>query len=580
MNFSELSLSQPLAEAIEKTGYSQLTPIQEQAFPIIVSGQDLAGLSQTGTGKTAAFLIPLIERILRGSETTESELKTTRGFADWKPFHTILVLEPTRELAEQSYENFNKLTVGTGLKAAILFGGVGYDKQKEALADHPAMIFATPGRLIDLYKENHVDFKQVRAVVFDEADRLFDMGFRDDMKYVLQRVPKERQMILFSATLNLEVMNVAYQFGSLPVEINVSRDQAKAEHVKDSIFHVGHKEKPQHLLSLLKIYSENAKQVIVFTNYKNQVNSLTQFLVKNNYPAVGISSLLSQSQRLSVMSKFKSENEHNCLVATDVAARGLDIKGVDLVINYDLPQDPETYVHRIGRTGRAGRDGVALSLVSDRDVDSLTRIQDLTNKKIDVGFLEDDQIIKEYAEMPYERDPAFRNAKGAKDLSPWNQKGGGRREGGRPGRGGDSRPRGPDQRGAEGRSPDSRGSSERSERQHSHRYDRSRDPNRPMSASGDRAQSGQERTERPHQKRHSHRDRNATSGNGGKYAGGGTQDRRSHESSKYRSSSKGATSSGSGFRKSRGDQKSMVKGTPSVAQKVKSFLGRLFGKSN
>lgn len=446
LNFSELKLAPALTEAIEKLGFTQLTPIQEQSIPVLISGQDLAGLSQTGTGKTAAFLIPLIERILRGQEVDnqdgpdaaeKAEMKKTRGFPDWKPFQFVLVLEPTRELAEQSYDNFIKLTTNTGLKAAILFGGVSYDKQKEILAQHPQFIFATPGRLIDLYKDHHVDLKQVRAVVFDEADRLFDMGFREDMQFVLQRIPKDRQMILFSATLNLEVMNVAYQAGSHPVEINVSRDQSKAENVKDQLFHVGHFDKPQHLLSLLKAYSQNAKQVIIFTNFKNQVNQLTQFLVENGYPAVGISSLLTQAQRLSVMTKFKSDSEHNFLVATDVAARGLDIKGVDLVINYDLPQDPETYVHRIGRTGRAGREGVALSMVSDRDVESLSRIEDITKKKIDTGYLEDEHLIKEFTQMSRERDPVFRGARGAKDLSPWNNRGGGRDGGGRGGRGND-----------------------------------------------------------------------------------------------------------------------------------------------
>lgn len=587
MNFSELSLSRPLQEAIEKIGFLQLTPIQEQAIPVLLSGQDLAGLSQTGTGKTAAFLIPLIERILRGQETEDSELKRTRGFPDWKPFQTILVLEPTRELAEQSYDNFIKLTQGCGLKAAILFGGVSYDKQKEALAAHPQMIFATPGRLIDLYKENHVDFKQVRGVVFDEADRLFDMGFRDDMKFVLQRIPQDRQMILFSATLNLEVMNVAYQFGSLPVEINVSRDQATAENVTDSIFHVGHKEKPQHLLSLLKIYSENAKQVIIFTNYKNQVNQLSQFLVKNNYPAVGISSLLSQAQRLSVMNKFKSESEHNFLVATDVAARGLDIKGVDLVINYDLPQDPETYVHRIGRTGRAGRDGVAVSMVSDRDVDSLSRIQDLTKKKIDVGFIEDSQLIKEFAEMPYEREPAFRGSKGAKDLSPWNQRG--------------PRRDGPNDR---SRNSSARGAGPNAEKERDGQGDRSRDnrDNRSSNNSGDRDRYRDQNRDQnrdqdsrgrrgPHQSdRQGQGSSNRHPDQQGRPQNGALQNRagqsRPHEtkrgpsspsdSSKYRHTRKNNSSTQRRVTGSR----AVPARSQSVTQKVKSFFGRLFGKSN
>ena len=405
MKFSELSLHEQLFQNVTKLGYENLTPIQEQALPVVLRGEDIAGLSQTGTGKTAAFLLPLIQKVLTSP--------------DWKPLNSILILVPTRELAEQTEQNFQKFTQGTGLKSVLLYGGVGYDKQKELLSQKPEFIIATPGRLIDLYKENLVDLKQVQAVVFDEADRLFDMGFKDDMKYVLQRVPQHRQIILFSATLNLEVLSVAYQFGSHPVEINISRDQAKAENVKDMIFHVGHDEKPQHLLSLLK--KQQAKQVIIFTNYKNNVQSLTNFLVKNGYPAVGISSLLSQGQRLNVISKFKGENNTNYLVATDVAARGLDIQGVDLVINYDLPMDPETYVHRIGRTGRAGREGIALSLISERDVESLPKIEDLTKKKIEVGYLEDQQLITDFVAFEGDR-PLFRQSRGPKDVSPWASK--------------------------------------------------------------------------------------------------------------------------------------------------------------
>ncbi|MFN7903840.1 MAG: DEAD/DEAH box helicase [Pseudobdellovibrionaceae bacterium] len=403
MKFSELSLTDQLFQNVVKLGYEDLTPIQVQALPVIMQGQDIAGLSQTGTGKTAAFLLPLIQKVLTSP--------------DWKPLNSILVLVPTRELAEQTEQNFKKFTEGMALKSVLLYGGVGYDKQKELLAQNPEFIIATPGRLIDLYKENFVDLKQVQAVVFDEADRLFDMGFKDDMKFVLQRVPPHRQLIMFSATLNLEVMSVAYQFGSQPVEINISRDQAKAENVTDKIFHVGRDEKPQHLLSILKSYAP--KQVIIFTNYKNSVQSLTNFLVKNGYPAVGISSLLSQSQRLNVITKFKAENLTNYLVATDVAARGLDIQGVDLVINYDLPMDPETYVHRIGRTGRAGREGIALSLISDRDIESLPKIEDLTKKKIEVTYLEDSSLVTDF--IPFENldRPMFKQSRGPKDVSPW-----------------------------------------------------------------------------------------------------------------------------------------------------------------
>lgn len=404
MKFSELNLEPSLLSAIQKLNYEDCTPIQDQAMPYIIDGKDVAGLAQTGTGKTAAFVIPLMERILRarpapGDVTEEQKaLIEKRAFKDWKPQNFILILVPTRELAEQVQENIAKFSVDSGLRGFAIYGGTGYDRQKEALKNGVEFIVATPGRLIDLYKEHLVDLKQVRAIVFDEADRMFDMGFKDDMKYILQRVPRERQFLVFSATLNFDVLNTAYQFGSEPVEINISRDQAKAENVKDQIFHVGSDEKPQHLLSLLKVH--NPRQAIIFTNFKLSVEKIAKFLVDNGIPAMAISSLLTQAQRNRVIEQFKAENNMNILVATDVAARGLDIKGVDLVINYELPNDSESYVHRIGRTGRAGTTGQAFSLVGDKDIESLSRIEDYLKHKVEVGYLENEQLIKDFKAMP------------------------------------------------------------------------------------------------------------------------------------------------------------------------------------
>lgn len=253
MKFSELNLEPSLLASIHKLNYEDCTPIQEQAMPTILDGKDVAGLAQTGTGKTAAFVIPIMERILRSrpvpddASEEQKALSEKRGFKDWKPQNFVLILVPTRELAEQVYENVAKYGEASGLRGFAVYGGTGYDKQKEALKNSVEFIVATPGRLIDLYKEHLVDMKQVRAIVFDEADRMFDMGFKEDMKFILQRVPRERQFLVFSATLNFDVLNTAYQFGSEPVEINISRDQAKADNVKDQIFHVGTDEKPQHL---------------------------------------------------------------------------------------------------------------------------------------------------------------------------------------------------------------------------------------------------------------------------------------------------------------------------------------------
>ncbi|MBL7689654.1 MAG: DEAD/DEAH box helicase [Bdellovibrionaceae bacterium] len=420
-------------------GFQDCTPVQEQTMPSVLEGKDVAGLAQTGTGKTAAFLLPLMERILRAGAVKRGEEMApelaARAFPDWAPMNFILVLVPTRELAEQVYENAVKFGGAAGLRAVSVYGGVGYDKQKDGLRGGAEFVIATPGRLIDLFKENVVDMKQVRAIVFDEADRMFDMGFKDDMKYILTRVPKERQFMVFSATLNLDVMNTAYQFGANPVEFNVSRDQAKAENVEDKIFHIGQEEKGAHLLALLKLH--NPRQVIVFSNFKMNVPRISDFLNNNGFPAVGISSLLTQSQRTRVMEQFKGDSDKNIMVATDVAARGLDIKGVDMVVNFELPDDPENYVHRIGRTGRAGAKGIAFSLVSDRDVDALSRVEGYLKHKVPVDFIDEALLPKEFKAMSDDRH--------GKDFSrefegrgPRPSRGGGPASGGRPNRGGGS----------------------------------------------------------------------------------------------------------------------------------------------
>ncbi len=437
MKFSELYLHPLLEAAIEKSKFTECTPVQAATIPHVLAGKDVAGLAQTGTGKTAAFLLPLMDRVLRSqaadasvnmrSATTDSsgevkapEVTSTqpessdpaatskdpsdlsgRVFREWHNRHFVLILVPTRELAEQVYENINTLKGEANLRAVSIYGGVSYDKQKAALKEGVEFIVATPGRLLDLYKEHLVDLKAVRAIVFDEADRMFDMGFKDDMKYILSRVPKERQFLVFSATLNLDVMNTAYQYGANPIDIDVSRDQAKAENVVDKIFHIGSEDKPAQLLALIKKFTP--KQVIIFSNFKMNVPRISQFLNDNGHPSVGISSLITQVQRNRVMTQFKSDNDQNILVATDVAARGLDIKGVDMVINYELPDDPENYVHRIGRTGRAGASGLAFSFVSDRDVDALKRVEDYLRHKIDVAWLEDAEIVKDFKPMASDR---------------------------------------------------------------------------------------------------------------------------------------------------------------------------------
>lgn len=442
MKFSELDLHPTLLAAIQKQNYIECTPVQELAIPVIIEGKDVAGLAQTGTGKTAAFVLPMMERILRardiendgkalhGDEAVEAQLRSElgaagkpselnrseteskgespllpiekRAFVDWQKTNYVLVLVPTRELAEQVCETVQLFGSEAGLRGTAIYGGMAYDKQKKAISHGVEFVVATPGRLIDLYKEHVVDLRQVRAVVFDEADRMFDMGFKEDMKYVLNRIPRDRQLLVFSATLNFDVLNVCYEFGSEPVEINVSKDQPKAENVDDVIFHVGLEDKPRFLLSILK--KEVPRQAIVFSNFKRNVERITQFLNRNGIPAVGISSLMTQAQRNRVMAQFKSDNERNILVATDLAARGLDVIGVDIVVNFDLPDDPENYVHRIGRTGRAGAKGTAFSFVGDRDLDALRRIEDYLGHKVEMAWLDDQFLVSEFSPFPLERE--------------------------------------------------------------------------------------------------------------------------------------------------------------------------------
>ncbi len=396
--FTDFNFHPTLLKAIEGMGYKNCTPIQTRCFPILLKGQDIAGLAQTGTGKTAAFLIPLIDRILRSQDKNEEFPE--RIFPDWKDSEFVLILVPTRELVTQVLDNLNQLTAGSGMTSIFLYGGVSYDEQKASLKKPFQFLVATPGRLIDLYKEGFVDFKQVRAMILDEADRMFDMGFHQDVFFILNRVPKDRQLLMFSATLNFQVTEMAYEAHSNPVEIDVSRDKVTTENIEDFIIHLGKEEKPKYLLSIFKKF--NPQQVIIFSNFKNKVTRVAEFLTENGYPALGISSLMTQAQRNRVIERFKSENKHNIMVATDLAARGLDIKGVDLVINFELPDDAENYVHRIGRTGRAESKGMAISFVSDRDVESLVRIEEYLKEKLDTMWLDDTDFVTDFKPLPAE----------------------------------------------------------------------------------------------------------------------------------------------------------------------------------
>ena len=550
LKFKDLNLDASLQKAIDEINYSECTPIQAQCIPLLLKGKDVAGLAQTGTGKTGAFLVPLIERVLRSmpsnlasDQAADPEL-AARVFPEWQRRQFVLVLVPTRELAEQVLENAQKLLKHTPLKAVSIYGGTAYDKQKQALRDGVEFIIATPGRLMDLYKEHLLDFKQVRAVIFDEADRMFDMGFQDDMKFILRRIPENRQFLLFSATLNFAVMNIAYQFGAEPVEINVSKDQTKSENIDDEIFHVGGDEKPRFLLSLLK--KSDARQVIIFSNFKKNVDRLAQFLTSNGIPAMGISSLMTQAQRTRVLTQFKSDEGKHILVATDVAARGLDILGVDLVINYELPDDPENYVHRIGRTGRAGQKGKAASLLGDRDVEALQRIENYMQLKLKIGWLEDTDLVDSKDMKPLPRESFH----GKSDFKP--------RHGDRPHRGGDRGHRG-DRPRREDRPP--RG--DRPERPH-------REARGESQQRSEHRKPDHRRSEHPRSEQKEHRQHHKPHGGGGPNAQANGKSKRRPVKLKNRPSN-GAAHSGA---KHGSTHAKTAK--PNIGKKISSFVKGLF----
>lgn len=422
--FLDYKLHPKSQACIDKLGYKEPSKIQQKAIPLIQSGQDVAGLAQTGTGKTAAFILPVLQRLYKTRQTEGHEQmhEDVKAYENWGPRNTVLILVPTRELSEQVAANLKELSPNGEFSYAAIYGGVAYEAQKKALKDGVDFVIATPGRLIDLFKENFFDPKQVKCVIFDEADRMFDMGFKDDMKFLLDRIPRDRQFLVFSATLNFDVLTVAYEYGSDPVEIEIDRELPRTEQVKDEILHVGHNEKPAFLLSILKSY--DYEQAIVFSNFVRNTPKIEKFLRDNGLKAAGISSALSQSQRMSVMKKFK-EGEINILVATDVAARGLDIENVDLVVNFELPDDSENYIHRIGRTGRAGREGVAMSVVSERDVAALDRLELFLKTKLVIGWMEDADILKDFKPFPYTYDPKS-GLKGVRSKGPRDSKSGGR----------------------------------------------------------------------------------------------------------------------------------------------------------
>ncbi len=374
--FTSFDLPQVLLLGIRDAGFQRCTPIQEKCLPLSLQGKDVAGQAQTGTGKTAAFLITVFHRLLQSGR---------QGGANPR----ALIVAPTRELALQIHHDARVLGSHTGLRMTAVFGGVDYEKQARQLREGTDIVIGTPGRLIDFLKQKVLVLNQVKVLVIDEADRMFDMGFIKDLRYLLRRLPpyEKRQSMLFSATLNYRVLELAYEHMNAPQEIYVEPQDRTVDTVEQCVFHVGLDQKFPLLLGLLK--RENWERLLIFCNTKSGVELLAAKLRGNGYPAEGITGDLPQKKRLRLMERFRS-GELKILVATDVASRGIHVEDITHVINYDLPQDREDYVHRIGRTARAGKTGKAISLADEKNVWYLEPIENFLGKKIPVvWFLED-----------------------------------------------------------------------------------------------------------------------------------------------------------------------------------------------
>ena len=360
--FEDLKISGDLLKSIRAMGFEEATPIQAEAIPYALEGKDLIGQAQTGTGKTAAFGIPIIERLEKGCSSIQG-----------------LVITPTRELAVQVAEELNRIGQCKGAKTLPIYGGQDIERQIRALKKKPEIIVGTPGRLMDHMRRKTIRLHDLKVVVLDEADEMLNMGFVEDIEAILQEVPEERQTLLFSATMAKPIQNLAQKFMQNPLVIKVKSKEVTVPSIEQYYLEVQEKYKFDVLCRLLD--SHSPELAIVFGRTKKRVDELSEALNKRGYSAEGIHGDLTQSKRDTVLRQFK-ENVIDILVATDVAARGLDISGVTHVYNFDIPQDPESYVHRIGRTGRAGKSGLAVTLVNPREIGHLRVIEGLTKRKI------------------------------------------------------------------------------------------------------------------------------------------------------------------------------------------------------
>lgn len=385
MKFNELSLNEKLLKAIEETGYTQCTAVQEQVVRAALLGKDLYVQSQTGTGKTAAYLIPVFQRLLEDSSAKGKK---------------ALIMVPTRELAVQVEEEAKSLSQGLDFVCGSFYGGVGYQKQEKLLKKGTDVIIGTPGRVIDLHDRKLMNLSEVAVLVIDEADRMFDMGFYPDLRKLIKFLPeaKKRQTMLFSATLNTMVKNLAWEYTLDPEEITIESENITVSEIDQELFHVSSDDRMKLLLGILK--NENPETVIIFCNTKKKCEIISKRLVLNGIQSEFIIGDLPQKKRLQVINDFK-QGKIRCLVATDVAARGIDVSDLSMVINYELPNEAENYVHRIGRTARAGKSGKAYSFCCEQDVYNLPAVERYIEIKIPAQVATEDLFEEDKSKGVY-----------------------------------------------------------------------------------------------------------------------------------------------------------------------------------
>jgi superfamily II DNA/RNA helicase len=387
MNFAHFGLTPETLKAIEEVGYQTPTPIQQQAIPYVLQGRDVFACAQTGTGKTASFTLPIVEHL------ATSRLRSG--------LPRVIILEPTRELAHQVYENFVRYAQYHPHKAVILVGGESMFGQDKILKRGVDVLIATPGRLLDLFERGKLIFTDIKTLVIDEADRMLDMGFIPDIEQLVSLLPKLRQTLLFSATMSNEVQEIAAKYLIHPKQIAVSKTNSTAETVEQYIVKIEEKEKRKALRSILR-QRETADQTIIFCNRKKDVNILTSSLKRHGFSVAGLHGDLTQHTRNETLDEFKT-GSLQVLVASDVAARGLDVQGLGLVVNFDVPLQGEDYVHRIGRTGRAGKAGKAITFVTQSEGRKLKAVEKIITKEIPTLEVKIEQEVVPHLE-PSEND--------------------------------------------------------------------------------------------------------------------------------------------------------------------------------